>query len=257
MHQKRLVQATHRTRKARAHQRNKLQRKRHWHTRFHCWTRSYTKDKKTDGGHQKRHKASGNQQPLAPSKKVEKQALKDLQNDDHIVLLPADKGRVTVVMNKTEYINKAILHLQDTNGYLPWESDPTKTTTTRINKRLKILKDEKNLYKSTYNRVSSNDATITKFYGLPKIHKPNMPLRLIVSLPGSPTYQLSKYLTQLLKPPVNFNTFMEHMHDCQIEPDEIMVSFDIVSLFIVIGSDQLREQSQTNYYVITDLGKRV
>ena len=37
-----------------------------------------------------------------------------------------------------------------------------------------------------------NDATTAKFYGLPKIHKENIPLRPKVSLPGSPTYDLSK-----------------------------------------------------------------
>jgi len=38
-----------------------------------------------------------------------------------------------------------------------------------------------------------------KLYGLPKLHKPNIPMRPIVSLCGFPTYQLSKYLTTVLK----------------------------------------------------------
>ena len=37
-------------------------------------------------------------------------------------------------------------------------------------------------------------------YGLPKLHKPNIPMRPIVSFCGSPTYQLSKYLTTVLQP---------------------------------------------------------
>ena len=33
-----------------------------------------------------------------------------------------------------------------------------------------------------------------KIYGLPKVHKVNLPLRLIVAFVGSPTYNLSKFL---------------------------------------------------------------
>ena len=35
--------------------------------------------------------------------KDKQQALKRLKNDDNIVILPADKGHVTVVMDKTDY----------------------------------------------------------------------------------------------------------------------------------------------------------
>ena len=35
-----------------------------------------------------------------------RQALKRLKTDNNIVILPADKGRVTVVMNKTDYFDK-------------------------------------------------------------------------------------------------------------------------------------------------------
>ena len=38
--------------------------------------------------------------------KDEQQALKRLTNDNNIVTLPADKGRVTVVMDKTDYFDK-------------------------------------------------------------------------------------------------------------------------------------------------------
>ena len=38
--------------------------------------------------------------------KDEQQALKRLKNDENIVTLPADKGRFTVVMDKTDYFDK-------------------------------------------------------------------------------------------------------------------------------------------------------
>ena len=38
--------------------------------------------------------------------KDEQHALKRLKNDEDIVILPADEGRVTVVMDKTDYHDK-------------------------------------------------------------------------------------------------------------------------------------------------------
>jgi hypothetical protein len=37
--------------------------------------------------------------------------MKDLQDDDIIIILPADKGRLTVIMNKSDYTDRVINHL--------------------------------------------------------------------------------------------------------------------------------------------------
>ena len=180
--------------------------------------------------------------------KQEREALEDLKKDDDIVILPADKGRMTVVMDKSDYTNKAKTLINDTNTYQPLDTDPSKTSVNRINKKLKSLKDQDKLNKRTYDQIRPKDATIAKFYGLPKIHKDNNPLRPIVSLPGSPTYNLSKYLADILKPLVstsphsvkNVNAFLSKIKDIHVEPDEIMISFDVVSLFTSIPLDTAR-----------------
>ena len=66
--------------------------------------------------------------------KQERGTLQKLTNHDSIVILAADKGRTTVVIDKTEYINKAEELLQDTSTYKKLNKDPTKTTVSRINK---------------------------------------------------------------------------------------------------------------------------
>ncbi len=60
--------------------------------------------------------------------KEERQALKDLKNDDDIIILSADKGRVTVVMDHSDYTNKAKALINDTNTYQPLNNNPSKTT---------------------------------------------------------------------------------------------------------------------------------
>ena len=47
----------------------------------------------------------------------ELRALKRLKNDDTIVILPADKGRVTVVMDKSEYFDKMNHLVEDRKTY--------------------------------------------------------------------------------------------------------------------------------------------
>ncbi|XP_046855882.1 uncharacterized protein LOC124448981 [Xenia sp. Carnegie-2017] len=96
-----------------------------------------------------RHKVTTNlclKRPVTLNNEEQK-AIRNLRNNEDIVILPADKGRKTVIMDKSDYINKAKTLLQDTNTYEPLQTDPNKTTTNHINKKLKQLKAKRNLTK--------------------------------------------------------------------------------------------------------------
>ena len=76
-----------------------------------------------------------------------------------------------------------------------------------------------------------------KLYGLPKLHKPNIPMRSIVSFCGSPTYQLSKYLSTVLQPLTDQSrhklqsteNFIDAIKTARIPDDHRLVSFDVKS----------------------------
>ena len=53
---------------------------------------------------------------------------------------------------------------------------------------------------NTYKAMYPMGCGAPKFYGLPKIHKPDTPLRPLVSSCGLVTYGVAKELTKLLKP---------------------------------------------------------
>jgi hypothetical protein len=57
--------------------------------------------------------------------KQEQEALKSLQHDQDIIILPADKGRMTVILDKPDYIEKAKQLLSDTTTYQRIDRDPT------------------------------------------------------------------------------------------------------------------------------------
>ena len=93
-----------------------------------------------------------------------------------------------------------------------------------------------------------------RLYDLPKIYKPQVPLRPIVSCIGSPTYPLAKHVAFLLSPLTgktstfvqNSQHFVELMNDLKLGPAEAMVSFDIKSLFTNVPVDE-------NHFVIHQL----
>ncbi|BHF82693.1 hypothetical protein SprV_0802583200 [Sparganum proliferum] len=90
--------------------------------------------------------------------------------------------------------------------------------------------------------MKPTDTATPRFYGLPKVHKANVSLRPIVSLRGTPTYGLAKWMFGRLKflaegSPTTVTSayhFFERIKHLKLEPDESMVSFDVVSLFTSI-----------------------
>nr|VZI25667.1 unnamed protein product [Spirometra erinaceieuropaei] len=57
---------------------------------------------------------------------AEVKAIKELKRDEEIVIVPADKGRATVVLDKSEYVTKAQQLLNDEQSYKVIDSDPMK-----------------------------------------------------------------------------------------------------------------------------------
>jgi hypothetical protein len=167
-----------------------------------------------------------------------RRAANNLRKDQDIVILPADKGNVTVVMNKGEYTDK-ILSMLDDGTYKKLKGDPTCNVERKITKML--TKCEKDGYITRKHRLylQPNCSTPPQLYGLPKVHKANIPLRPIVSTIGSPVYRLSKMLARILTPLSgktesyikNSTDFAKKIHDTELNENDKLVSFDVVSLF--------------------------
>ena len=84
-----------------------------------------------------------------------------------------------------------------------------------------------------------------KFYGLPKIHTPDTPLRPIVSSCGSVTYDVAKELAKILKSlvgksPHHINStqdFVEQVKHITMAPGECLSSYDVSSVFTSVPGD--------------------
>ena len=119
------------------------------------------------------------------------------------------------------------------------KKDLTTKIKTKALKQLKVLKDNEFVDNKLYYYLKPTDSPAPRFYGQTKIHKPGVPIRPIVSYSGSLLYNLNKYKANILKAYVrdennnakNSNMFFNYIRNVPIEDDEIMVSFDVTSLY--------------------------
>ena len=170
--------------------------------------------------------------------KEDGRALMRLRDDDDIVVLPADKGNATVVMDKADYNEKA-LSLLENHPFEVMKSCPKRKVEERINRFLWGLYQRRRMTKPLYDRLHASSCSLPRFYGLAKIHKAGVPLRPVISAVGSALYGVSKYLAEVLKPLVgkggftvsNSREFVAMISDVRISSDEEMVSFDVKSLY--------------------------
>ena len=143
---------------------------------------------------------------LATSPKRRGRPSKTLREDASHMVLTADKGVALVVMDKSQYVDKCMALIDDTKVYKPCK-DTTKKLHIDVQETLRQLNREhgsSRLYwwsKNHYNKLlpTGNTSPAPRFYGLPKIHKANCPMRPIGSACGTTTYQLAKFLTKILK----------------------------------------------------------
>ena len=179
----------------------------------------------------------------------EKEAIKTLREDSSRIVLTADKGVALVVMDKNQYVEKCMDLLNDTKTYQPCK-DTTKKLHRDVQESLRKLNREHGTSrlhdwsKLYYNRLlpTGNSSPAPRFYGLPKIHKTNCPMRPIVSACGTATYQLAKFLTKILQRYTGITpsfvkdskSFSDHLRTVKISGEEELVSFDVSALFTSI-----------------------
>ncbi|KAL6420616.1 hypothetical protein ACFW04_014645 [Cataglyphis niger] len=87
-----------------------------------------------------------------------------LRNNDDIFVTKADKGHITVVMDKKDYLEKMEYILNDQST---------------INLLIKSWRDNGLIDETTYKYLNTTNGNLPRCYGLPKIHKTGFPLRII------------------------------------------------------------------------------
>ncbi|XP_036348032.1 uncharacterized protein LOC118757427 [Rhagoletis pomonella] len=168
-----------------------------------------------------------------------------LQKHKHeIIVTDSDKGNKTVVIYKKDYREKMNELLKDKNTYRKLRNDPTNTLQKKNNNIVNQLYKNKIISWREKQLLTCSAATAPRLYGLPKIHKPNIPLRPIASSLHVPCYGLSKFigtiLSSLTSEEYNIkNAFRlkDRLQNICIDEEKLLVSFDVVSLFTNIPTN--------------------
>ncbi|BHF84750.1 hypothetical protein SprV_0902790200 [Sparganum proliferum] len=171
--------------------------------------------------------------------KVESDALKEFKANNDLDIVPAEKCRPKVVVDRTDCIRKAKHLLEDRHCYIPWESNPIKGPTREINATLLAIEDSGAISPVNRRVARAQETALARFHCLPKVHKEGAPLRPIASLKGTPTYGLAewtfrrlKFLTSDSNTTVSSSTqFSEELEAVSLLPSDVMASFDVTFLF--------------------------
>jgi hypothetical protein len=150
----------------------------------------------------------------------------------------------TVVLNDSTYKQK-IFSLLESGVYEPLKKDSTSQIERNIRR---LLSKHKSILSTDLKRkLTPYHSKPLHLYGLPKIHKPDIPLRPIVSSNGSPCYALAGFLHKILAPLVsntdsfvkNSEHFIQLLKDINLRNGDILVSFDVVSLFTNVPVEEV------------------
>jgi hypothetical protein len=138
------------------------------------------------------HKTRNNLNPK------EIKTLKALKLNNAITIKRADKGGGITIMDTDCYIDKVFTMLQDKNTYLQVDDDlvqvkfqEAKQLTAEMHKR-NFITDKQ------YTYLTNFTPKCPIFYGIPKIHKENWPLRPICSQIDSPSSKINELVDKLL-----------------------------------------------------------
>ena len=181
-------------------------------------------------------------------------AIEELKRRDDIVITKPDKGSGVVVMDKQEYLrllSQASVNDTSKFGAVPLERPKSKG---RPPKYYHPLLEKEKLVESTVRRILPSTiadsvrptrSRLAHLYGLPKTHNRQLAMRPILSATGTYNYALAKWLDAKLKPlSVNEHTttdifaFTNEIRGVKINPGEILVSYDVSSLFTNIPLDK-------------------
>ncbi len=176
----------------------------------------------------------------------EQAALDTLSNNDSIIIKPADKGSAVVVINKSDYITEANKLLHNTAHYRKLSSDPTQEITDSVTQAIDSMHKNNHIDEDTRDFLTPEDPKPGRFYIIPKIHKPNIPYRPIISCNGHPTENLSQFLDYHLQPVAqsvpsyirDTTDFLNKINGIQNLPQETyLCTMDVSSLYTNIPHD--------------------
>ena len=197
------------------------------------------------------YKYNNTYRDLANIPKEELLALKALSKNKDIVIMKPDKGSGVVILDRADYIAKMEDIINDSTKFKLASNQDVYAVSRTIERRVRdylrvYVKKPGYITDEQYTKLYPNGSHIGIMYGLPKVHKPGTPVRPICSAVGTATYQLGKFVADIIQPAaVNKHgtdlkdtfQFVSQLEDQDLT-DCTLVSFDVQSLFTNVPLEQ-------------------
>ncbi|UYV74794.1 hypothetical protein LAZ67_12001008 [Cordylochernes scorpioides] len=169
------------------------------------------------------------------------QIIRTLSKNNNIVITRSDKGSRTVIMNTMDYISGMNRILSNSDVFTPATAEDQTVSNSKYKKDLRTLCRNKIITTDELQGFLSNLHGQAYIYGLPKVHKINIPLRPIVAFHLSPTAPLAQYLAKIIIPLFKEGAastsisstpkFLDHIQQLPVVPNSLMISFDVINLY--------------------------
>ena len=178
------------------------------------------------------------------------QTLKNLADDTSIMICKFDKGHGVSILNINDYFEKLDSIINDHSKF---------REVVQIKKDHPIIKKENSIkyYIKTYfkefepetvEKLTPSGSSPGKMYDLVRVHKDNNPVRPVVSIIGTPGYQLAKFLDVIIKPYIpqtytlqSNKQFLDRINNFQFDTNQKLVSFDVSSLFTNVPLEEIMQ----------------
>lgn len=162
--------------------------------------------------------------------------------EKNLLAIPFDKGIGFCLMKVATYQRKIneIIHLPQFEKIIPKrknEKHPVVKEEEKVLSLLKRLKDEKKISESLFFKLKPTGSQPPRLYGLAKVHKKDIPVRPVLSMPGSAYHkvalQVAEWLSVVNECDINLSskTIADSLGDIILEDDDVIVSFDVSSLY--------------------------
>ena len=180
----------------------------------------------------------------------ERKAIKELRDNETIVIKPADKGSAVVILNREDYLTEGYKQLSDVNFYQKQDSDLTEKHRTEVQSFITKLYYEGEIDSSVMRYLTDDHCKTARLYLLPKIHKGKIPPpgRPIVSANGCPTEKISQLVDHFLTPPTTtyIKSYVRDTTDFitklsllgELPPNCLVATMDVTSLYTNIPNTE-------------------
>jgi len=135
--------------------------------------------------------------------------------------------------------------LQDENTYSKLTKNPINKIVNSVKELLARWKKRECISTTTYRTLYCSDGILPRAYGIPKVHKPDCPFRIIISSIDNPQYTLATFLHNIINNCMpkakthidNSFSLFDTLSNLKLEDNTCLISLGAVFLFTNIPID--------------------